>query len=59
VNSRTYVEFKSLLELQKIKYEVFNQWSQQFADMELVVDRAQHKSFKQVIDEYLTDSSAT
>ena len=58
VNSRTYVEFKSLLELQKIKYEVFNQWSQQFADMEQVVDRAQHKSFKQVVDEYLTDSSA-
>jgi len=58
VNSRTYVEFKSLLELQKIKYEVFNQWSQQFSDMEQVVDRAQHKSFKQVVDEYLTDSSA-
>jgi hypothetical protein len=54
INSRQYVEFKSLLELQKIKYEVFNQWSQDFADMEQVVDRAKHKSFKQVLDEYLT-----
>jgi hypothetical protein len=58
VNSRAYLEFKNFLEQQKIKYEVFNQWSQQFADMELVVDRAQHKSFKQVVDEYLTDSAA-
>ena len=58
VNSRAYIEFKSLLELEKIKYEVFNQWSQQFVAMEQVVSRVQHKSFKQVIDEYLTLISA-
>lgn len=54
INSRPYIEFKQLLELNNIKYEVFNQWSQQFAEMEQMVDQASTKSFKEVVDEYLT-----
>jgi hypothetical protein len=53
VHSRSYLEFKNLLEQQKIKYEVFNQWSQDFAVMEQVVERSKYKTFKQVVDEYL------
>ena len=57
INSRAYVEFKSLLELQRVKYEVFGQWSQLFYDMDQVVDRAIYKSFKEVVDEYLLITS--
>jgi len=53
VHSRTYVEFKSLLEQEKVKYEVFNQWVQLFLEMEQMVDRAHYKTLQQVIEEYL------
>jgi len=54
VHSPQYTEFKNLLDSKRIKYEVFNQWSQYFTDMEQLVERAKYKSFRQVIDAYLT-----
>lgn len=59
VNSRQYVEFKSLLALQNVKYEVFNQWSQQFTQMRELVDQVDDKTFKEVIDQYIVIISAT
>jgi hypothetical protein len=53
VNSRRYVEFKNLLAIKNVKYEVFNQWSQYFDEMQDVVEQVEHKTFKQVIDEYI------
>lgn len=53
INSRQYVEFKKILSTKNVKYEVFNQWQQQFSEMQIAVDGAEHKTFKQVVDAYI------
>lgn len=48
-----YFELKQNLDTNRVKYEVFDEWKKQFAEIAHFVPDTTGKTFKQVVDEYI------